>query len=96
MEAHFNSFLTSALSGHLHALPVVDLRSSGTYIASTSGDNGSSTQVENSIVFTYEIVYYMIGSYTFPAKGRFLLHKMRPFKTKAKRYAALSSAVNKG
>ena len=38
----------------------------------------------------YEIVSYMICSCIFSAKGRFLLHNMRPFKTKAKRYAALS------
>jgi len=48
MEAHFHSFLTSAVSGHLHTLAVVDLRSSGTYITSTNGDNGSIKQVENS------------------------------------------------
>jgi len=69
----------------LHALAVVDLRSNGIYIVSTSGDNGSSKQVENSRIFTHEIVPYMIGSYIFPAKGRFLLHNMRPYKTKAKR-----------
>jgi len=90
MEAHFHS-LTSAVRGHLHALAVVDLRSNGTYIASTSRDNGSSKQVENSRIFTYEIVPYMIGSFIFPAKGRFRLQNMRPFKTKAKRYTALSS-----
>lgn len=91
MEAHFHSFLTSAMSGHLHALAVVDLRSSGTHIASTNGDNGSIKQVENSRIFTYEFVCYMFCSCIFPAKGRFLLHNRRPFKTKAKHYAALSS-----
>jgi hypothetical protein len=71
MEAHFHSILTSAVSGHLHALAVVDLRNSGTYVTSTSGDNGPIKQVENSRIFTYEIVSYMICSCIFQQRAVF-------------------------